>query len=184
VKSVTRIYNYFKKHGHKTEIMGASFRNTGEIVELAGCDLLTIAPNILAELAASTAPLARKLDPAAARALDIPKLPMDEAAFRAAHEADPMAKDKLAEGITGFTKALVALEKLLGERYAAMQHKARAGGAARDFFRVFDLDGDGFITREEWAGRSEVFAALDTDGDGKVSPEELAAGLGAAFHLT
>jgi transaldolase len=115
--------------------------------------------------------------------MDIAKLPMDEAAFRKAHEADPMAKDKLAEGIAGFTKALVALEKLLAERHQALTNRARAGAAARDYFRVFDLDGDGFITREEWGGSAAVFSALDLDGDGRVSPEELAAGLGAAFHL-
>src|SRR5262249_4123692 len=97
VLSVTRIYNYYKKHGHKTEVMGASFRNLGEIVELAGCDLLTIAPNFLLELGEKTGDLVRKLDPAKARAMDIPKVAIDEAGFRAAHDADPMAKDKLAE---------------------------------------------------------------------------------------
>jgi transaldolase len=183
VKSVTTIYNYYKKHGHKTEIMGASFRNLGEIIELAGCDLLTIAPNFLAELQTKTDTLVRKLDPAKAAAMDIPKLPMDEAAFRKAHDADKMAKEKLEEGINGFAKAIVALEKLLGERYAAMQGKAKAGQSAHDFFKVWDLDGDGFITREEWGGSATVFAALDTNGDGKVSPEEMAAGLGGAFVL-
>jgi transaldolase len=184
VLSVTRIYNYYKKHGYKTEVMGASFRNTGEIVELAGCDLLTIAPNLLTELQAANATLVRKLDPDAARRMDIAKTPLDEAAFRNAHAADAMANDKLAEGIAGFTKALVALEKLLAERHQALGNRARAGTAAREFFRVFDLDGDGFITREEWGGTAAVFSALDTDGDGRVTPEELAAGLGAAFHLT
>ena len=183
VVSVTRIYNYYKKHGYKTEVMGASFRNLAEIIELAGCDLLTIAPNFLAELAAQTGTLVRKLDPEAARAMDLPKISIDEAGFRAAHEADPMAKDKLAEGIAGFSKAIVALEKLLGERYRAMQGRARAGQAAHDFFQAFDLDGDGFITREEWAGLQSVFLALDADGDGKITPAEMAAGLGGAFVL-
>src|SRR5262245_8341423 len=184
VKSVTRIYNYYKKHGHKTEVMGASFRNLGEIVELAGCDLLTIAPNFLLELGEKTGDLVRKLDPAKARAMDIPKVAIDEAGFRAAHDADPMAKDKLAEGIAGFSKAIVALEKLLGERHRALQGKARAGQAAHDFFQAFDLDGDGFITREEWGGSLAVFIALDQDGDGKITPTEMAAGLGGAFMLT
>jgi transaldolase len=182
VVSVTKIFNYFKKHGYKTEVMGASFRNLGEITELAGCDLLTIAPNFLAELAAQEGSLPRKLDPA--KAPDSPKLSYDEAAFRKAHEADPMAKEKLEEGIAGFSKAIAALEKLLGERYQAMKHRARAGSAAREFFAIFDLDGDGFITREEWAGSDAVFAALDRDSDGRISPEEMAAGLGAAFVLT
>jgi transaldolase len=184
VVSVTKIFNYFKKHGYKTEIMGASFRNLGEITELAGCDLLTIAPNFLAELQAQEGTLVRKLDPAKAMSLDLPKLTFDEASFRKAHDADPMAKDKLDEGIAGFSKAIGALEKLLGERYQAMKHHSRAGAAAREFFAVFDLDGDGFITREEWAGSDAVFAALDRDHDGRISPEEMAAGLGAAFVLT
>ncbi len=184
VVSVTRIYNYYKKHDYKTEVMGASFRNLGEIIELAGCDLLTIAPNFLLELAEQTGTLVRKLDPATARAMDIPKTSIDEAGFRAADQADRMASDKLAEGIAGFSKAIVALEQLLGERYRAIQGKARAGQAAHDFFQAFDLDGDGFITREEWGGSLAVFLALDQDSDGKITPAEMAAGLGGAFMLT
>jgi transaldolase len=183
VKSVTKIYNYYKKHHHKTEIMGASFRNLDEIIELAGCDLLTIAPNLLAELQGREGTLARKLDPAKAAAMDIPQLPVDEATFRKLHEADKMAKEKLDEGISGFSKAIVALEKLLTERYHALEGKARAGHAAHEFFKVYDLDGDGFITREEWGGSAAVFAALDVNGDGRISPEEMGAGLGGAFML-
>ena len=183
VKSVTKIYNYYKKHGHKTEIMGASFRNLDEIIELAGCDLLTIAPNLLADLQSKTGTLARKLDPAKVATMDIPKLPVDEATFRKMHESDKMAKEKLDEGITGFSKAIIALEKLLTERHHALKGKAKAGTAAHDFFKVYDLDGDGFITREEWGGSHAVFAALDTNGDGRISPEEMGAGLGGAFVL-
>jgi transaldolase len=183
VLSVTRIYNYLKKHGYKTEVMGASFRSLGEIIELAGCDLLTIAPNYMLELAEKEGTLVRKLDPEKARAMDIPKATLDEAAFRVAHEADEMARDKLAEGIAGFSKAITVLEKLLGERYRALQGKARAGQAAHDFFCAFDLDGDGLITREEWGGALAVFLALDQDGDGKITPQEMAAGLGGAFVL-
>ena len=124
VLSVTRIYNYFKVHGHKTEVMGASFRNMGEIVELAGCDLLTIAPNFLDELRKTTGPLTRKLDPARAASMQIEKIPMDEARFRAMHEEDRMANDKLAEGIEGFSSALVQLEKLLAQRLAALDRTA------------------------------------------------------------
>jgi transaldolase len=116
VVSVTRIYNYLKRFGHKTEVMGASFRNLGEITELAGCDLLTIAPNFLEELSKTTGDLPRKLDPAKARSLQLERIDMDESAFRKAHAADKMASDKLEEGIAGFTKALVTLEKLLSER--------------------------------------------------------------------
>lgn len=120
VVSVTKIYNYYKKHGHKTEVMGASFRNMGEITELAGCDLLTIAPSLLAELEKATGELPRKLDPAKATSMDLPKVVMDEAAFRKAHELDRMANDKLDEGVKGFTKAIESLEKQLGERLASL----------------------------------------------------------------
>jgi transaldolase len=116
VLSVRRIYEYFKHFGFKTEIMGASFRNLGEITELAGCDLLTIAPNFLEELSKNEGPLPRKLDPVRARSLTIDRVAVDEAAFRKMHAADKMASDKLEEGILGFTKAIVELEKLLGER--------------------------------------------------------------------
>jgi transaldolase len=183
VVSVTKIYNYYKKHGHRTEVMGASFRNLGEIIELAGCDLLTIAPNFLGDLAAQTGDLPRKLDPAAAAAMDLPKRPIDEAAFRAAHAADRMAHEKLDEGIAGFSKAILALEKLLEERHAALRTAAETGRAAKSFFQVYDLDGDGYITREEWSGSTAVFAALDADGDGRITPQEMAAGLGGAHVL-
>nr|HEX4316415.1 transaldolase [Kofleriaceae bacterium] len=184
VKSVTKIYNYYKKHGHKTEIMGASFRNLDEIIELAGCDLLTIAPNLLADLQSKDGNLTRKLDPSTVSSMDIPKIPVDEPTFRKMHDADKMAKEKLDEGIQGFSKAIVALEKLLTERYHSLEGKAKAGHAAHEFFKVYDLDGDGFITREEWGGSATVFAALDTNGDGRISPEEMGAGLGGAFMLS
>jgi len=116
VVSVTRIYEYYKAHGYKTEIMGASFRNLDEIKELAGCDLLTISTDLLAELAKETGDLPRKLDPKKASAANVPKIEMNETVFRKMHEEDKMAKDKLAEGIDGFTKAIVGLEKSLTER--------------------------------------------------------------------
>jgi len=116
VKNVTEIYNYYKKFGYKTQVMGASFRNTGEIRELAGCDLLTIAPKLLGELEASQDTLQRKLDPANAKSLNIEKIEIDEATFEKMHAADRMASDKLKEGIEGFSKALEDLEKLLAKR--------------------------------------------------------------------
>jgi transaldolase len=183
VVSVTRIFNYYKHYGYKTEVMGASFRNLGEIVELAGCDLLTIAPNLLAELESKTGEMAKKLDPTAARGMQIAKIAIDEATFRKMHAEDKMASEKLEEGIQGFSKAIVVLEKLLTERLRAIDGKARLGQAARDMFLVYDLDGDGFISREEWTGSEAVFRALDLNGDGRISPEEMAAGVGAAFML-
>jgi transaldolase len=119
VLSVTTIYDYFKHFGYKTVVMGASFRNSGEIIELAGCDLLTIAPHLLEELSKTEGTLVRKLDPAKAKAKDIQRVPMDEATFRKMHAADRMATDKLQEGIDGFTKSMVQLEKLLGDKLAA-----------------------------------------------------------------
>ncbi|HEY8931982.1 MAG TPA: transaldolase [Rariglobus sp.] len=116
VISVTQIYTYYKKFGYKTEVMGASFRNTGEIVELAGCDLLTIAPTLLAELKASTAPLVRKLDPAAAAKADLKKVSFNEAAFRFALNEDPMATEKTAEGIRLFSADIVKLEQLIAQK--------------------------------------------------------------------
>ncbi len=116
VVSVTRIYQYFKHFGYKTEVMGASFRNLGEITELAGCDLLTIAPNFLGDLTNTEGVLPRKLDPDKARASQVDRIAMNEAVFRSMHAADKMASDKLEEGIQGFTKALVSLEKLVEAR--------------------------------------------------------------------
>ncbi len=116
VISVTRIYNYYKKFGYTTQVMGASFRNIGEICELAGCDLLTISPALLAELEAASGELPRKLNAEAARALPMEKITVDKAAFDAMHAADRMATDKLKEGIEGFSAALVKLESLLANR--------------------------------------------------------------------
>jgi transaldolase len=183
VKSVTTIYNYYKKFGFKTEVMGASFRNKEEIIELAGSDLLTIAPKLLDELRNGTGTLVRKLDPAKAKAMSIERIKMDEQTFRAMHAKDRMATEKLDEGIVGFSKAIEALEKLLTERYHALHNRVQVGEAARAFFKSYDLDGDGHITREEWAGSCAVFEAMDTNHDGCVTVEEMAAALGAAHHL-
>ncbi|WP_066384462.1 MULTISPECIES: transaldolase [unclassified Anabaena] len=121
VLSVTTIYNYYKKFGYKTEVMGASFRNIGEITELAGCDLLTISPALLGELQATIGDLPRKLDPAKAATSDIQKISIDKATFDKMHVADRMAYDKLDEGIKGFTAALEDLEKLLAQRLSHLE---------------------------------------------------------------
>ena len=126
VQSVTTIYNYYKKFGYKTVVMGASFRYTGEIMELAGCDLLTIAPKFLTELENTEGALSRKLDPANAQKMDIKKIPMDKATFDKMHEADRMANDKLKEGIEGFSKAIIDLEAVLAKRLSVISEPAAA----------------------------------------------------------
>jgi transaldolase len=126
VISVTSVYNYYKKFGYKTQVMGASFRNIGEIEELAGCDLLTISPQLLAELEATVADLPRKLSPEAAQALPIERIAVDKATFDEMHAADRMATDKLKEGIEGFSAALVKLETLLAKRLAELESRAAA----------------------------------------------------------
>ncbi len=113
VKSVTQIYHYYKKFGIKTQIMGASFRNKQEILELAGCDLLTIAPKLLEELRASSDPVLRKLDPAKAKESPIRQMNVDEKTFRYLLNEDAMATEKLSEGIRNFVKDIVKLEKMI-----------------------------------------------------------------------
>jgi transaldolase len=113
VQSVTTIYNYYKKFGHQTEVMGASFRNTGEIVELAGCDLLTISPNLLEQLANSTDPIEVKLTPEKAKASNLERVTFDEKTFRFEFNEDPMAVEKTAEGIRKFSADIRKLEKVV-----------------------------------------------------------------------
>ena len=126
VQSVTTIFNYYKKFGYKTVVMGASFRNIGEITELAGCDLLTIAPKLLAELDSTEGELPRKLDAEYAKGLNIEKIVVDKATFDKMHAEDRMAHDKLKEGIDGFSKALEDLEKLLTKRVAELNQTVSA----------------------------------------------------------
>jgi transaldolase len=116
VLSVTKIYNYYKKYDYQTEVMGASFRNVGEIVELAGSDLLTISPVLLEELQKSSGTMIRKLDPANAAAADLPKITLDEKAFRWMHNEDQMATEKLSEGIRLFAADNIKLEKFISQK--------------------------------------------------------------------
>ncbi len=113
VQSVRRIFNHYKRCGVATEVMGASFRNVGQIIALAGCDLLTIAPELLAQLAQSDAPVARALDAEAARSMDLPAVQYDGAGFRYALNEDAMATEKLAEGIRAFAVDTVKLEQII-----------------------------------------------------------------------
>lgn len=120
VVSVTNIYNYFKAYGVKTEVMGASFRNKGEIEALAGCDRLTISPALLGELAEDTGPLPRRLDPQTAEAHAPPKLSIDEKTFRFLLNEDAMATEKLAEGIRHFSRDLNALREVVSQRRSSV----------------------------------------------------------------
>ena len=113
VQSVNEIYNYYKKFGYQTEVMGASFRNTGQILELAGCDLLTISPGLLEELQNAEGDVPRKLDPEAAKSSDVEKLEFDEKTFRFLLNDDAMATEKTAEGIRKFSADMVKLEELI-----------------------------------------------------------------------
>ena len=118
VQSVRTIYNYFKKFGYETQVMGASFRNTSQIRELAGCDLLTISPELLAELQGSEGALTRCLSLEEAKASDIKKIPLDEKTFRWMLNEDAMGTEKLAEGIRKFTEDIIKLEGLIAKRLA------------------------------------------------------------------
>ncbi len=132
VQSVTTIYNYFKKFGYKTVVMGASFRNIGEIQQLAGCDLLTISPKLIEELAATQDDLPKKLDAAKAKDMPIEKLAIDKATFEKMHAENRMAHDKLKEGIEGFSAALENLEQILAKRLTELgAGKQETVGAAR-----------------------------------------------------
>jgi transaldolase len=116
VQSVQEIYSYYKKFGHKTEVMGASFRNIGQIRELAGCDCLTISPELMKELAESQEPLERKLDPEKAKAAKIDKLELDEKKFRWMLNDNAMAYEKTGEGIRKFAADVVKLEKFVASK--------------------------------------------------------------------
>ena len=123
VASVTRIYNYYKKHGYATQVMGASFRKTGQIVLLAGCDLLTIAPDLLDKLSKAEGEIPRRLSREIARETPERKISLDEKAFRWMHNEDAMASDKLAEGIRRFDADARKLEKLITSLAAAVPAK-------------------------------------------------------------
>ena len=113
--SVSKIYNYYKKFGYKTEVMGASFRNSGQITHLAGCDLLTISPGLLEELQNTPGELDCKLTQEAADASDLEKIHLDEKSFRFKYNEDAMATEKTAEGIRNFSADIVKLENLIKE---------------------------------------------------------------------
>jgi transaldolase len=182
VISVTKIFNYFKTYGYKTEVMGASFRNIDEIIELAGCDLLTISPALMDELRGAGGELGRRLNPFDPGDTQ-EQIHVDGALFLAMMAEDPMASEKLDEGIRGFSKAIETLEAQLAHRLAALEGGAAFTHAVHEIFLLNDLDGDGCITREEWLGSDAVFDALDTDKDGRLAPEDVRGGLGAPLAI-
>jgi transaldolase len=183
VVSVTQIFNYFKTYGYKTEVMGASFRNIDEIIELAGCDLLTISPALLDQLRQTQGDLQRKLNPFDPAPTE-EQIHLDQAGFAAMMASDPMATEKLDEGIRGFSKAIETLEAQLAHRLGELEGANAFQHAAQEIFLLNDLDGDGCITREEWLGSDAVFDALDTDHDGRLLPADVRGGLGAALALS
>ena len=180
---MTRIFNYFKTYGYKTEVMGASFRNLDEIVELAGCDLLTISPKLLDQLREIERPLSRKLDAANTSGAEA-QIHVDRESFDALMAQDRMASDKLGEGIKGFSKAIETLEQQLAHRLAELEGGAAFTHAVQEIFLLNDFNGDGCITRDEWLGSDAVFDALDRDHDGRLTPEDVRQGFGAALALT
>ena len=183
VISVTRIFNYYKTYGYKTEVMGASFRNLDEITELAGCDLLTISPKLLDQLRESEAALSQKLD-ATNPIGGEEQIHVDRERFDAMMAEDRMATDKLGEGIIGFSKAIESLEHQLAHRLAELEGGEAFRHAVQEIFMLNDMTGDGSITRDEWLGSDAVFDALDLDHDGRLTPEEVRKGFGAALTLT
>jgi len=183
VLSVAQIFNYFKTHGYKTEVMGASFRNIDEIIELAGCDLLTISPKLLDQLRNTEGDLKARLNaenPASSEA----KIALDRESFAALMSKDQMATEKLQEGITGFSRAIETLEAQLAHRLGELEGAQAFQHAAHEIFLLNDLDGDGCITREEWLGSDAVFDALDTDHDGRLMLGDVRGGLGAALAIS
>ena len=183
VLSVTKIFNYYKSFGYKTEVMGASFRNLDEIIELAGCDLLTISPKLLDQLRETNQPLARKLD-ASNPVGGEQKVELDHERFDALMADDRMATEKLGEGIKGFSKAIETLEQQLAHRLAEVEGGSAFGHAVQEIFLLNDFNGDGCITRDEWLGSDAVFDALDQDHDGRLTPDDVRLGFGAALSLT
>ena len=183
VLSVTKIFNYYKSFGYKTEVMGASFRNLDEIVELAGCDLLTISPKLLDQLRETNQPLVRKLD-ASNPVGGAQKVKLDHERFDALMAEDRMATDKLGEGIKGFSKAIETLEQQLAHRLAELEGGSAFSHAVQEIFLLNDFNGDGCITRDEWLGSDAVFDALDQDHDGRLTPDDVRLGFGAALALS
>jgi len=182
VQTVTTFYRYYKKFQFPTQIMAGGFRNQGQITALSGCDILSISPGLLSDLHSQHTALARQLDPQKAMQSMLEPLAIDQTVFQRMHQADAMATEKLEEGIRGLSRSFVSLENLLHQRLSQWENGSALSHVAGDVFMAYDLDNDGFITREEWSGTDAVFDAFDLDKDGKITAREIAVGLGI-LHL-
>jgi transaldolase len=175
---VSDIYNYLHKFAHPTALMAGGFRNLQQVIALAGCDYLSISPGIVADLQNTQRPLVRALSPDRARSALLQPQTIDQAQYQHYHQQNPMAQEKLDESLKGFSRSFATLENLLTKRLQAKRTGANLSHATHQIFQLYDLDGDGYVTREEWAGSDAVFDALDRDKDGKITPTEIAIGLG------
>jgi len=178
VQTVTSFYQYYKKFHFPTQIMAGGFRNQGQISALAGCDILSISPGLLSDLHSQHSVLVRQLDPQRAANSMLEPIAIDQAVFQRMHQADAMATEKLEEGIRGQSRSFVSLENLINQRLVQWETGSALSHVADDLFMAYDMDSDGFITREEWSGTDAVFDALDVDKDGKITAKEIAVGLG------
>jgi len=182
VLTVTNFYHYYKKFHFPTQIIAGGFRHQGQITALAGCDILSISPGLLSDLHAQHTALTRQLDPQRAAHSLLEPIAIDQAVFGRMHQADSMAQEKLEQGIRGLSRSFVNLENLINQRLAQWETGSALSHVADDLFMAYDMDSDGFITREEWSGTDAVFDAFDMDKDGKITAKEIAVGLGI-LHL-
>ncbi len=178
VQRLSNFYQYYKKFHCATQIMAGGFRHQGQITALAGCDILCISPGLLSDLHAQHGLLVRSLDPQKAMHCNLTPIALDHSVFQRMHQADTMAQEKLEEGIRGLCRSFATLESLIQQRLSQWESGCVLGHVANDLFMAYDMDGDGFITREEWSGTDAVFDALDGDKDGKITAREIAIGLG------
>ncbi len=182
VQIVSKFYQYYKKFHYPTQIMAGGFRNQGQVTALGGCDILCISPGLLSDLHAQHGLLVRHLEPQKAVQAPLSPLAIDHASFVKMHQADAMAREKLDEGLRGLCRSFANLEHLIQQRLSQWESGSALGHVANDLFMAYDMDGDGYITREEWSGTDAVFDALDGDKDGKITAREIAIGLGI-LHL-
>lgn len=180
VKAAVAMYEYLTRHGYDAILMPGTFRSVEQALALAGAPRITLPPKVLTMMAeyAGSVPSQIHKEGAAERGGD--KLAVDKATFAKMHSADAMAKSKLESGVKNLSWAVIAQEKQLTEWICRRQDEAAELSTLR-LFKIWDYDGDGFIDREEWCGRDEVFNAIDRDNNGRISLEEMATALGAPY---